>query len=289
MALFSRQSDADETHSQNDESISEEDDDDEEQDDAGVDVGELSDATVKLLRLLANLAINEQIGMQLANKRDTLKMLLELLACSSIGDEHEELQLNVVASCTNITFYSCKVSSSEDSPKDSGLESMALRLLNCLFHSNDELVLEAARALGNLTRCEYVIEALCRNKALDAMILLLDHANFDILTAVTGTLVNISAHAASISCLLESFQPAQALVTVLKRSSMKNLHLSTLVCQVFHNLLLHGDKIEPTLQNTLLETLSILVECAQDYQEDSYCQFVAVGKLVLDILHEQCN
>lgn len=137
-----------------------------------------------------------------------------------------------MASFGDILFYTCQVSSSEDSTKDTGLESMALRLLNCLFHSNDELVLEAARALGNLTRCEYVIEALCHNKALDAMILLLDHANFDILTAVTGTLVNISAHASSLSCFFESSQPAQALVTVLKRSSMKNLHLSTLVCQV---------------------------------------------------------
>lgn len=49
---------------------------DEDNGDAGVDINELSDATVKLLRLLANLAINEQIGVQLANKRDTLKVTL---------------------------------------------------------------------------------------------------------------------------------------------------------------------------------------------------------------------
>jgi hypothetical protein len=35
-------------------------------------------------------------------------MLLELLTCSEIGGDHEELQLNVVAACTNLTFYSCR-------------------------------------------------------------------------------------------------------------------------------------------------------------------------------------
>jgi hypothetical protein len=35
-------------------------------------------------------------------------MLLELLSVSEIGDDHEELQLNVVAACTNLTFYSCR-------------------------------------------------------------------------------------------------------------------------------------------------------------------------------------
>lgn len=35
-------------------------------------------------------------------------MLLELLTCSEIGGNHEELQLNVVAACTNLTFYTCR-------------------------------------------------------------------------------------------------------------------------------------------------------------------------------------
>jgi hypothetical protein len=85
---------------------------------------ELCDATVKLLRLFANLSINEAIGYSLAKRKDsakvyfqisqlcclilTLQMLLELLSVSEIGDDHEELQLNVVAACTNLTFYSCR-------------------------------------------------------------------------------------------------------------------------------------------------------------------------------------
>ena len=37
-------------------------------------------------------------------------MLLELLACSELGKNQDELQLNVVAACTNLTYYSCRVS-----------------------------------------------------------------------------------------------------------------------------------------------------------------------------------
>lgn len=114
-------------------------------------------------------------------------MLLELLACSEMGKNQDELQLNVVAACTNLTFYSCRVclntwpkcsssnlysmhhlkslylnyqlenqsaggegalSPSLPSETTRDLQSMATRLANYLFHENPEVVLEAARALG---------------------------------------------------------------------------------------------------------------------------------------------
>jgi len=82
---------------------------DDEGDDGGLAEQELGDATVKLIRLFANLSINESIGKTLAKRRDSTKMLLELLACSEVGRNHDELQLNVVAACTNLTFYSCQM------------------------------------------------------------------------------------------------------------------------------------------------------------------------------------
>jgi hypothetical protein len=240
---------------------------------------ELCDATVKLLRLFANLSINESIGFALAKRRDSAKvlplpvvpltslcfpqMLLELLTCSEIGGDHEELQLNVVAACTNLTFYSCRgVSSPPSSSLSSGtpqtvipdneapmsprviqpsftqdatadLQSLATRLSNYLFHENNEVVLEAARALGNLTRCDAVIHSLCSTRAIEALVLLLNHSDTAILLAVTGALVNVSANIISTTALSESEKPVVSLAAVLRRSSFKNLQLSTLVCQVF--------------------------------------------------------
>ena len=108
---------------------------------------------------------------------------------------------------------------------------MSTRLANYLFHENPEVVLEAARALGNLTRCEAVVDALCSTRAAEIMVMLLNSSDFDILLAVTGALVNVSSDSRSLGCLAESEKPAQSLATVLRRSSFKNLQLSILVCQ----------------------------------------------------------
>jgi hypothetical protein len=128
------------------------------------------------------------------------------------------------------------------------LQSLATRLSNYLFHENNEVVLEAARALGssefilstliinlwigNLTRCDAVIHSLCSTRAVEALVLLLNHPNTAILLAVTGALVNVSANIISTTALSESEKPVMNLASVLRRSSFKNLQLSTLVCQV---------------------------------------------------------
>ena len=50
---------------------------------------------------------------QLSSSMDLEQMLLELLACATASDDHEELLLNVVATCTNVTYYACQVSGVE--------------------------------------------------------------------------------------------------------------------------------------------------------------------------------
>lgn len=95
-----------------------------------------------------------------------------------------------------------------------------------------EVVLMMDLLLGNLTRCEPVIESLCHNRASEALVLLLVHANFDILLAVTGAFINISAHPSGLITLASSEQPIQSLAQILRKSSFKNLQLTTLVCQV---------------------------------------------------------
>ena len=70
---------------------------------------ELRDATIKLIRLLANISIDPSIGMEVGSKNDNLTTLMELLVVCDHSVEHEEMLLNVVAALTNLTFYSCQV------------------------------------------------------------------------------------------------------------------------------------------------------------------------------------
>ena len=83
--------------------------------------------------------------------------------------------------------------------------------------------------------------------------------------AVTGALVNISANVNSLSCLADSQQPAMSLALILRKASFQHLQLSTLVCQVFHNLLLHERSgFEDTVREALGDSLFELVDTAED-------------------------
>jgi hypothetical protein len=204
---------------------------------------ELWDATIRLLRLMANISIDEKVGTNVALSGDGLQVLNELLVgvkanCSLstppydvvvpahspgqketvqpritnghgadyaiIDDEaNEELLLNIVAACTNVTFYACQpqlltMNSTAGQQQSSSnthkirmqcLVDMARHLSTCLFHDNEEIVLETARALGNLTRYKGVLDCLSSSRASEALIILLDHANRDVVSAVTGVLV----------------------------------------------------------------------------------------------------
>ena len=88
----------------------------------------------------------------------------------------------------------------------------------CIFHINDEVVLEATRTFGNLTRsvfltfaqpltCSYTlvtirlsicIDAVRTARVDEALLLLLNHRNIEITQAATGALVNISSDRCSL-------------------------------------------------------------------------------------------
>ena len=50
------------------------------------------------------------------------------------------------------------------------------------------------RNIGNLTRVPKVLKSLTQTRTDEALILLLSHSEMDVMSAVVGTLVNLSAH-----------------------------------------------------------------------------------------------
>lgn len=127
--------------------------------------------------------------------------------------------------------------------------SLSRLLSRCLFHDNDEVVLETARALGNLTRSRDVTRFLVNSRADEALLLLLDHRSVDIVAAASGALVNISADPMWRRCYISPTSPNQSekpnpfevCLGVLRRSALKDLRLSALLCQVVYNLLIRDD------------------------------------------------
>ena len=72
-----------------------------------------------------------------------------------------------------------------------------------------------------------------RNRTDEALGLLLGHSQPDVLLAITGVFVNLSADAECKSLLLKpTANTLQIYAELLRRVSFKDIHLATLICQV---------------------------------------------------------
>lgn len=66
-------------------------------------------------------------------------------------------------------------------------------LLPLLFSENQEMVMESVRALGNFSRDGDFRRDMMQTRGDEAMIILLDHSELQVVFAVCGVLVNLSS------------------------------------------------------------------------------------------------
>eukprot|EP00927_Polykrikos_kofoidii_P067743 TRINITY_DN63190_c0_g1_i1.p1 TRINITY_DN63190_c0_g1~~TRINITY_DN63190_c0_g1_i1.p1 ORF type:complete len:968 (-),score=155.32 TRINITY_DN63190_c0_g1_i1:54-2792(-) len=151
---------------------------------------EIEEVLVKLVRLIANIAISSSAGTTLAASSAVVDPLLDMLGAKRIGDS-EELVLNVVAAVTNLLFY--------DVPSNILFEEEHKQLLCRLFRPlllesyNVEALIETARALGNLSRHADARRCMAGLRLDEVLVILLDHDDRDLVYYVCGALVNFAA------------------------------------------------------------------------------------------------
>jgi hypothetical protein len=151
---------------------------------------EAEEVLVKVVRLLANVSISASIGRDCCASAPVVSPLLDLLGSKTIA-EAEELVLNVVAAITNLCFY--------DLPENLLFSAENKQLLCRLFRPlllenyNPEALVEAARALGNITRHEDARRVLLQLRVDEVLVILLEHSNRDLVFFLCGVLVNLAA------------------------------------------------------------------------------------------------
>lgn len=200
------------------------------------------DCLVKILRLIANLAIHSEVGPMLAGQSEVAQSLLFLLTSAfseerrkaagggergePSGDgsggggellsaEEEELVLNCICALTNLSFY-------HDLPGGNKvLELDPEILLHCLtpllMCENEEAMVEAARAYGNFSRVPEAREYIQKARVLEAMLLLLDHSNQELLYSVCGTLINFTVESDRKQALVD-LGGVSSLIEVIERT-----------------------------------------------------------------------
>lgn len=164
---------------------------------ASGEAAERVDVLVKLVRLLAHLAITPEIGEAIAVAAESVGLLRVLQTYSM--EREEELELNVVSAITNLSYYLV-----DGSQLLANHEELAIALVPVLTFPNPEGMVEAARALGNLSRLAEARQTLCRVRVHEALLLLLDHTSSQVSEAACGALINLAADPETRQVLLEN-------------------------------------------------------------------------------------
>lgn len=165
------------------------------------------DLLIRLVRLIANVAINSSVSEQITNDKRIVALIeclqaIQLAAGTSrYGEEIfcqqlDELMLNIVSCLTNLSYHSCSRRSYLEAPEGeqdwiyASRLRVTLLLGRTLENMNEEAVMEAVRAFGNLTRWEDVVAAIASNGILRHITQLLHSSNLGIVHAACGVLMN---------------------------------------------------------------------------------------------------
>jgi len=195
---------------------------------------EVEDVLTKIVRLLANVAISQVVGPTAAATSALVEPLLDILGCKKIR-QSEELVLNAVGCATNFLFYDV-LSNLLYLPENKELLCRLFRPL-LLEAYNSEAVMEAARALGNLSRHESTRKHI-RDLRIDEILgILLEHEERDIVYYVCGVLVNLASDFNCTSRLASCGVPTK-LVSLIEEISCDDVNLNLCAVKVFTNLIL---------------------------------------------------
>ncbi|KAG7383510.1 Armadillo repeat-containing protein 2 [Phytophthora pseudosyringae] len=214
---------------------------------------------IKLVRVIANLAMNADVGAQL-NGDNGITPLLEILEVAQrVGDE--ELMLNAVSCITNVSYYSTAPTADSKSTKAPSVQScdfcfidnnrvaITQLLSRILLDRNEEAVVEAARAFGNLSRFKDVLAYMGDLKVLDCLVVLLDHSNREVVYTVCGVLMNAALDHGTRQALLsvrptvenDAVDVRSLLVGIVECAAADDLEMTLIASKALYNLLLSKD------------------------------------------------
>eukprot|EP00055_Hartaetosiga_balthica_P012876 m.63915 g.63915 ORF g.63915 m.63915 type:complete len:935 (-) comp8094_c1_seq2:250-3054(-) len=146
---------------------------------------ELEDLVIKLVRVVANLCISEELGLSIA-VQTRLSLLLDILRCNVIKSGHDDLLMNVVGCINNISFYQF-----DGNFVQQNMLTFAQVLVPFILSPNMDLFVEVARVFGNFSQSQEVRDLLVANRSDEVLCLLLAHDNRDVVYSVCGILINL--------------------------------------------------------------------------------------------------
>ncbi|XP_017013806.2 armadillo repeat-containing protein 2 [Drosophila takahashii] len=214
----------------------------------------LLDAQIKLIRVVANMSVNPEVGAGLGNVRSLGAVLLQLLSKTSAElakkktAEQQELLHATLGALHNLCFYQDKqavvhplAEGSLQSLIDDLSASLASVLSNCAASVTK---VELSRVLGNLTRNERARRCFCAAGGLPLMVQQLTKQasgqDYELRTCAIGVLVNLLGDGEQRGPFLQ-LRGAELLSLLLRGAlEQEDWFLANIVCQALWNLLIDG-------------------------------------------------
>ncbi|ORX46898.1 ARM repeat-containing protein [Piromyces finnis] len=222
---------------------------------------EEEDVLIKLIRLIANMALNSKVGPIIAEIPE-IKCLVDLFKIKNIHD-NEELILNIIGAIANISYYN----ESNNEILDQRII-IAKLLLPLMFYDNVEAVIEASRVFGNITQFQDVCDFAKISKASEMFVILLDHSNRDVVYNICGVLINLINYQYHCDVYLQNEGVEKHLEILELCINMSDFDLACLICKIFYNLCLTDNNWAQKISNSddILIQLYNLLEVSQEYQ-----------------------
>lgn len=154
------------------------------------------DVLIKLIRVIANMSVNSEVGYGLSMRHPLGVVLLNVLlqAKEIRTDEALELTLAALAALHNLSYYQ-NAFDIRDTHQGSIIErvrDISLALLQILSNGPQHAKSEAARVLGNLTRNSTVRQVFCTSNGLKVLVKCLQqNEDIELMTSSCGVLVNL--------------------------------------------------------------------------------------------------
>lgn len=248
----------------------------------------LLDAQIKLIRVVANMSVNSEVGAGLGNVHALGAVLLRLLqnavaSLDKISSEEGkqqpaellELLHATLGALHNLCFYQDKLTlettTGSSAPAEGSLHSLIDELSRSLAHALSRCQpravstkVEIARVLGNLTRNERARRCFCAAGGLPLMVQQLTRhpsgQDYELRTCAIGVLVNLLGDGEQRAPFLQ-LRGAELLALLLRGAlEQEDWFLANIVCQALWNLLIDGQcATSLCLSGSILDEVSDLL------------------------------
>jgi len=225
-------------------------------------MGSNTDVLLKMIRLIANFALDESGAVAILADQVIIKALLWLLKLSVEDDKLVDITKYALAALNNLVYYA-------KGDFEPYLGEATGVFVACLMKSNLAVTAECCRALGNLSHFPLVVEQFEDTGADKILHALLDAANLNLVVNVIGIFINFTLQRPDLPIFVE--KQCEGIFKLLRAMREFNeCQLSTLTLQLIWNLLRNVTEIRSQLKSEISSTIDFINEHAEspiDMQE----------------------